>query len=121
MKTFILLIMLNTCIIASSQRSVDSSRKIFEAPTNPIPICEGSLLIEAEDGSRHIIRDSIDATNIIVRSVTADGCGCFRVHSRKYGRGIKNVIFSSSGTQDWIGFRRIKSIYKIDCSVYDNA
>ena len=105
--------------IASGQRIYESSRQIFVASTAaPAPVCEGSLLIEAKDGSSHNIMENIDRINISVSSVTVIGCGCFSVHRGRNGRGRRTVIFSSSGTQDsrQIGFGRIKSIYKIDCS-----
>ena len=105
--------------MGSSLRIYESSRQIFDAQT-VLPDCDGSLIIEAEDGSRLSIRENIFKTNIRVRTMTVSGCGCYSVHSRKNGKGAKTTIFESSGTQvkQQIGFGRIRSIFKIDCAVF---
>ena len=119
MRTFcvLTLIMFNTFVMASSQRTYATSRKIFDTPSVSASDCGGSLLIEAQDGSRQIIQGNVVRTNIVMRSISVNGCGCYSVHSRRNGRGSRVVLSSSSGIQNTfeIGFGRIRSIYKIDC------
>ena len=92
-------------------------RMIFDAPQYFGAECAGSLVIETKEGDRHLITESVTRTKIILDSISVTGCGCYSIHSARYGRGSRRLVSAIMGPMDRrdIGFRRIKSIYRIDC------
>ena len=101
-------------IVTSMQRQ---QRMIFDAPQYFGAECAGSLVIETNEGDRHTITESVTRIKIILDSVSVSGCGCYSIHSARYGRGSRRLISEIMGRMDRrdIGFGRIKSIYRIDC------
>ena len=94
-------------------------RSIFAVPTFSGASCAGSVEIETTSGDKVIIIDNETSTSIPVKSVKVRGCGCYSIHSRKYGRGSRQVMFPLlTLDRSGIGFSRIRSIYRINCPTY---
>lgn len=91
-------------------------RFIFDAPTIYGSTCSGSMEIETKDGNILILRESVTRTRISVERIKVHGCGCYSLHSGRYGRGSKQVVFpAQTWGQSDIGFSRIRSIFRIQC------
>ena len=96
-------------------------RFVFDAPVVFTPSCVGSVKIEYKDEEPLIYTDSVHKTRIRYQNITASGCGCFTVHSGRHGGGSRRFIFppQTLDRRD-IGFPRIRSIYRIQCSAFYN-
>ena len=79
--------------------------------------CSGSLVLETKEGDIQTVTENVVKTMIFMESVKVSDCGCYSIHSARNGRGARRILSALMGRLDRrdIGFRRVKSIYRINC------
>ena len=74
--------------------------------------CSGSIMFEGNP-SLKFSSDNTLIRGLRVTTVLKEGCGCFRIHSRKNGKGKSKTLIKNKHYTLNIG--RVRSLFKITC------
>eukprot|EP00092_Neocalanus_flemingeri_P078356 GFUD01097440.1.p1 GENE.GFUD01097440.1~~GFUD01097440.1.p1 ORF type:complete len:372 (-),score=103.11 GFUD01097440.1:12-1127(-) len=90
--------------------------QVFDAEINDTEECVGSVKFNSSEDLKFY--DNHDCIlGLRVTTVTKEGCGCFRLHSRKNGMG-RSVTLVENGHHDLteLNIVKVKSLFKITCN-----
>ena len=88
------------------------------APDVPTTSCQGSLAFHTIEDEKFVILASNNSLKITFKSVKVEGCGCFKVFSKRNSKGASAYIYNTGEPLDSksIGFNKVKSVQKLnDC------
>ena len=68
-------------------------------------------------GNKYLIKSTLYKTRLLIDTMQVHGCGCYSLHSQRYGGGSKRLISSLNGmiNSKHLGFSKARSIYRIPC------
>ena len=76
--------------------------------------CDGSVTLF--EGSEETVVTNKQNVRVTVDKVRLEGCGCFRLHSMRRGRG-RSYFVGRTGehTAEEIGWSRVRSVGRVEC------
>ena len=76
--------------------------------------CKGSVTLY--EGSKETVVTKHENVKVTIDKVKVEGCGCFKLHSRKEGKG-KSFFLGRRGefSAEDIGWRKVRSVWKVEC------
>merc|ERR1711892_1477633 len=77
--------------------------------------CQGSVTLY-EGSTETVVTKDENNLKVSVDKVKMEGCGCFRLHEKKNGRG-RSFFLGRQGeyTGDETGLRKVKSVRRVEC------
>ena len=75
--------------------------------------CKGSVTLY--EGSEEIVVNKDQNVKVTVDKVKVQGCGCYQLHNKKDGKGRSYFLGGGEHTGEDIGWRKVRSIRKVEC------
>merc|ERR1719244_2377412 len=90
------------------------SHRIFDVIDAPQE-CNGSVTL-FEGTEENVMTEDGDIERLDVEKAVVEGCGCFRLHAKKKGKG--KSVFLSGGEKTFQNKMKVRSVKKVDCDRY---